>query len=430
MIFRCAIPSRQILKSVTIGIPQRPRRFLTIMMNGKESKCFVFIDLETHDLYRPRITEICMIAVLREHIADAHLKQEFSAPRVLNKLSICMAPEASIHPTAADITGLSNELLQEYPVFNEQTGTMIQTFIDLLPKPVCLVAHNGHKFDFPVLKNALLKVNKDMPEHLRCSDTLPGFRKVFKDWKMKAELSFVETLSQNGVPLTDASPLKTLNGSTVGCDNLSDQNGAAIKERQEARVPNGVTVTNAAVESNAAGTSKVPETTLLDWGHDSEDEALAQMDLDAIVAEAEAQEFLSQIATPSDLRENCSQLSWSKPVRETPKRPREEEKKSPEIIFLDLDETDSESQGNASGEPAILTPVKVRKDLFPFTEPASYRLEDVYKKLRGSTPVGHRAEADVLSMLECVLVIGPEILEFFDNNNILFADIPVPLRYR
>lgn len=57
-------------------------------------------------------------------------------------------------------SGLSNELLQEYPVFNEQTGTMIQTFIDLLPKPVCLVAHNGHKFDFPVLKNALLKVNK------------------------------------------------------------------------------------------------------------------------------------------------------------------------------------------------------------------------------------------------------------------------------
>lgn len=43
--------------------------------------------------------------------------------------------------------------------FNRDDVEIIKHFIERLPPPVCIVAHNGNKFDFPILQNHLHKLN-------------------------------------------------------------------------------------------------------------------------------------------------------------------------------------------------------------------------------------------------------------------------------
>jgi hypothetical protein len=37
---------------------------------------------------------------------------------------------------------------------------MVKEFIERLPQPVCLIAHNGHKFDFPIIQAELYRIGK------------------------------------------------------------------------------------------------------------------------------------------------------------------------------------------------------------------------------------------------------------------------------
>lgn len=73
---------------------------MTRMVNS-----FVFIDLETTNLIRgsimPRITELAMVAVLREHIKIPQSK----LPRVLAKLVIPINPKENIPKNVTKITG-------------------------------------------------------------------------------------------------------------------------------------------------------------------------------------------------------------------------------------------------------------------------------------------------------------------------------------
>lgn len=51
--------------------------------------------------------------------------------------------------------GLDNFLLEkEYP-FNEKKAAAIKYFLEQCIPPICLVAHNGLRFDFPLLQEEL-----------------------------------------------------------------------------------------------------------------------------------------------------------------------------------------------------------------------------------------------------------------------------------
>ena len=60
-----------------------------------------------------------------------------------------------ISDQVTDLTGLSNDLLANQSTFQASSGRMIQQFLDTLPKPLCLIAHNGSRFDFPLLQAEL-----------------------------------------------------------------------------------------------------------------------------------------------------------------------------------------------------------------------------------------------------------------------------------
>jgi three prime repair exonuclease-2 len=72
-------------------------------------RSFVIMDLETTGLPfdRPvRITEIAMVAALREHILGCgnDITYEVTLPRVLSKLTLCVHPGRVVSKRAADIT--------------------------------------------------------------------------------------------------------------------------------------------------------------------------------------------------------------------------------------------------------------------------------------------------------------------------------------
>jgi DNA polymerase III epsilon subunit-like protein len=72
-------------------------------------RSFIILDLETTGLPydKPvRITEIAMVAALREHILGCRTDAacEVVLPRVLSKLTVCVHPKRTVSNRAAEIT--------------------------------------------------------------------------------------------------------------------------------------------------------------------------------------------------------------------------------------------------------------------------------------------------------------------------------------
>lgn len=113
-------------------------------------KSLVFMDLEATTLpqFRPEITELSFLACSTDHFVNASATD---LPRVQHKLTLCVNPVKRIAPEAVLITGLDNFLLQNENVLCAKNLKLISNFLDCLQKPICLVAHNGKGFDFPLL---------------------------------------------------------------------------------------------------------------------------------------------------------------------------------------------------------------------------------------------------------------------------------------
>lgn len=130
-------------------------------MTSSRPKSLVFLDLEATDLpqYRPAITEIALLACSSDHFENCVGAGTEQLPRVLHKLTLCVNPVRRIAPEAVVITGLDNFLLQDENILSAKTAKLLSTFLDNLNQPVCLVAHNGNAFDFPLLARSLRECN-------------------------------------------------------------------------------------------------------------------------------------------------------------------------------------------------------------------------------------------------------------------------------
>ncbi|KAL1458237.1 hypothetical protein WDU94_008399 [Cyamophila willieti] len=168
-------------------------------------RTMVFLDTETTGLLHRegrncRIVEMCFVAVLREHLLD----QEASFPRVLNKLSLCINPKKKMDPVSSSINGLTNELLEHMAPLSNDDYVMISAFLNKLPAPICLVAHNGNQFDFPLLRSEMQRLGKQLPNDILCVDTLPGLRSQLKSFlETRDFLCEIERLEQYDSLLND-----------------------------------------------------------------------------------------------------------------------------------------------------------------------------------------------------------------------------------
>ncbi|XP_063287564.1 three prime repair exonuclease 2-like isoform X2 [Pelobates fuscus] len=147
-------------------------------------KTFVFLDLEATGLNNenPKITEICLVAI---HVSSLENSVTNSSghpqlPRILDKLSLCVDPGKPINGIASQITGLSNTNLgnNEKQHFNSCLFNIVSEFLIRQAQPVCLVAHNGFNYDYPLLKSELQQQNIDLPSSLLCMDSLKVFQNL------------------------------------------------------------------------------------------------------------------------------------------------------------------------------------------------------------------------------------------------------------
>ena len=107
-------------------------------------KTLVYFDLEATGLKssgRPRISELSFVAIDAQEIKIMNKKLsekeknftchedilllETLIPRVLNKLSICVYPMATIMPEVSSITGLDNYNLTGQDKFDKSTGACL-----------------------------------------------------------------------------------------------------------------------------------------------------------------------------------------------------------------------------------------------------------------------------------------------------------------
>ncbi|XP_063542624.1 three-prime repair exonuclease 1-like [Cydia strobilella] len=153
---------------------------------------YVFFDLETtglpsEEFNKTKITELCMVAVKREHVLDT---PPGHVPRVLHKLTRCFNPGKRISERSSDLTGLDNFLLEHESYFDITIFDMINNFLKTLTKPVCLVTHNGRNFDFPILKRQLDMLNVKFSDDILCADSLDAFSDILEE--KKAEITVLD----------------------------------------------------------------------------------------------------------------------------------------------------------------------------------------------------------------------------------------------
>lgn len=139
---------------------------------------YVFFDIETTGLpfqerNKTKITELCFLAVSRDD-----LDTQSGLPPI-KKLSFVLNPEKRIHPDVVVLTGLTNESLKNAPTFKQRANAIV-SFLNELPKPICLVAHNGNSFDYKILLAECNDAGILLPSDLLCIDSLIGFRKILK----------------------------------------------------------------------------------------------------------------------------------------------------------------------------------------------------------------------------------------------------------
>ncbi|XP_034255083.1 uncharacterized protein LOC117653498 [Thrips palmi] len=194
-------------------------------------KSFVILDLESSGLPafggKTKITELSFIGVLTDHLLESHRKSE-SAPRVLQKLSLCFYPQKRIDFEATEITGLDNFLLEEIPAFNNEACDIVASFLSRMPSPLCLIAHNGMKFDFQLLKSELAAKKKELPDDIFCADSILAYRTIFPATSQKFATSpglispVRNTISSD--PVTPPKPVQLIsNGSDLECSKINSE---------------------------------------------------------------------------------------------------------------------------------------------------------------------------------------------------------------
>jgi len=310
---------------------------------GSAIKSFAFFDLETTGLpawecNKTKITEISIVAVSK----DNFLATKDELPRVLHKLTLCFNPFKRISYDSERITKLTNEILEHERKFDENAGKTILGFLNQMQQPCVLIAHNGDKFDFPILKKVIDDLELDVPESIKVVDSLP----IFKDIELVEEVNASNQANEQSEKDVGVKPLEN----DPKLENLSN----TYEQKEMEEMANAV-------------------------------EAILQENVADQVDQAEPFKRNSTNTTPStsstSLKEDMRKLNETTPRHQ--------------LIVPDEKKLIKNPRKRSLHESST-----VRKNLFS----KNYKLASIYERFVGKPPEqSHYAESDVMNLLKCAL---------------------------
>ena len=345
-------------------------------------KTLVYFDLEATGLKssgRPRISELSFVAVnaheinivnkkLSEKVKNitCHediLQLETLLPRVLNKLTICVYPMSTIMPEVSSITGLDNYNLTGQDKFQKSTGDLLNAFLSRLPFPVCLVAHNGNAYDFPLLKAELVKAGAEFGPNIFCVDSYVSIKEIFKmDMGTSCvEPNNTEIIEENEIVKNEMEAVKSFLEAGIFDMEMGTSLGECIKPTDKENIEEKETVKN---------------------------------EIEAVNSLLEAGEFDMEM----DIERSKSEQTPPRSSSET-RSVKIEKKKQLQNRLL-----------------------KYKKKLeFPASQ--SFSLINLHRQMLGYTPTSlHGAEADSLALLRVTALLGEKWLRWANDNCSLISE--------
>ncbi|XP_043833144.1 three-prime repair exonuclease 1 [Dromiciops gliroides] len=157
--------------------------------SSRPMETLVFMDLEATGLpfSQPKVTELCLVAIHRHALEGPQpapptggSSQVPLPPRVVDKLCVCVAPGKACSSAASNLTGLNTAMLTAHGRRRFDPGLvgLLQAFLQRQPPPLCLVAHNGDRYDFPLLQAELsgAGLGTDALTGVFCVDSIAALR--------------------------------------------------------------------------------------------------------------------------------------------------------------------------------------------------------------------------------------------------------------
>jgi len=337
-------------------------------------KTLVYFDLEATGLKssgKPRITELSLVAVDASEILNLHKKIEKCTkenneqdveqllPRVMNKLTLCIYPMTTIMPIVSNLTGLDNYNLTDQAKFDCDTAGLINCFLSRLMPPVCLVAHNGDYYDYPLLKAELDKAGVGLPKEILCVDSYVGFKEILP--KRNVKRLNEQTIAEQNLIHSELNMVNKFIAAGMFDDEIDDQIMDDVKQVNES-------------------TPKRPK-----------------------------RELGNEIAPP--IAKKVSGTSTIETLNQ--------ENESTPTKFEDK----IRAQGNSKQLSCSSYFKTRKKLFNNRSVPSSYSLTNIHKFLLGSNPLqSHGAEADCLSLIRATAAIGEEWLDWVHGNYYVFMD--------
>lgn len=361
----------------------------------KPTQTFVFLDMESTGFEKPKITEICLTAVHREELLNVsknsagsvgstmEAKRETSLPRVADSITLCFNPGKPVEPYAYETSGLDNINLfgSRKRRFGDMEATLLILFLNRQDAPICMVAHNGKKFDFPLLKAELQRINLNFPCcEIRCGDTL----QAFKDLDQIA-------VTGNGRLTNPRSAKRSRPESlpSASSDPLSAPLGPRVRTNRVARS------LFSAHPTDPDGRKSVPSETT------SEEERARDQNRDNPLTEPLQQ---TQSFEPTVLPNVFATGLMASNVSDSP---------SPTSGI-------STSRSLATKRQATPSPRKSHQS----RAKCSYKLADVYEHIFGEPPrQSHQATADVNTLMAIFTSHADLLIDYFEKNSISFESV-------
>lgn len=131
-------------------------------------KPVLFFDLEAtdKDVATARITQISILKI------NHNPSKNGDRPAVQQYTSY-FNPMTPVTPEAQAITGLTNEFLNDKPLFADEASIILSLFSDAV-----IGGHNIMIFDLPLLMEELLRAGRDLPKNIQIIDTYRMFEKI------------------------------------------------------------------------------------------------------------------------------------------------------------------------------------------------------------------------------------------------------------